>query len=454
MASSQAYVRRFGDTPIDRLQPAKHEEALKWLSRDLDDAIVRFISSCACGDQLLACFYEFRYQPVAAELKGAIDRGVDVRIIIDAKVNGRTDGQGVVHESFPREENLALLAGSGIPDAQVIRRQARKSDIQHNKFMVRIAGGTQPVEVWTGSTNLSTGGIHGQTNVGHWVRDTAVADQFARYWQLLAGDPGGAVGDTRGQTISKNKVFKAAVRELSPAPLDLTEIPHGVTAVFSPRPDTSLLDSYAELLDSAGRQACITLAFGIASTFKEVLKDNTSASHLVFMLLEKRDRPSGNNPAEYVRINASNNVYQAWGSFLRDPVYQWVAETSALQLGLNRHVSFIHSKFMLIDPLSADPIIVTGSANFSADSTKENDENMLLIRGDRRAADIYLTEFNRLFNHYYFRSVTEALQHRPQPGQESLFLAENADWQAKYEPGKLRAKRLQLFLDLAASRII
>jgi len=93
-------------------------------------------------------------------------------------------------------------------------------------------------------------------------------------------------------------VFKAAVRELSPAPLDLTEIPHGVTAVFSPRPDTSLLDSYAELLDSAGRQACITLAFGIASTFKEVLKDNTSASQLVFMLLEKRDRPSGNNPAE------------------------------------------------------------------------------------------------------------------------------------------------------------
>ena len=165
-------------------------------------------------------------------------------------------------------------------------------------------------------------------------------------------------------------MFKAAVRELSPAPLDLTEIPHGVTAVFSPRPDTSLLDSYAELLDSAGRQACITLAFGIASTFKEVLKDNTSASHLVFMLLEKRDRPSGNNPAEFVRINASNNVYQAWGSFLRDPVYQWVAETSALQLGLNRHVSFIHSKFMLIDPLSADPIIVTGSANFSADSTK------------------------------------------------------------------------------------
>jgi phosphatidylserine/phosphatidylglycerophosphate/cardiolipin synthase-like enzyme len=48
--------------------------------------------------------------------------------------------------------------------------------------------------------------------------------------------------------------------------------------------------------------------------------------------------------------------------------------------GLNHHVSYIHSKFQLMDPLSADPIVVTGSANFSAASTNDNDENMLVIR--------------------------------------------------------------------------
>ena len=58
---------------------------------------------------------------------------------------------------------------------------------------------------------------------------------------------------------------------------------------------------------------------------------------------------------------------------------------------------------MLVDPLSDDPLVVTGSANFSDASTTSNDENMLLISKDRRTADIYLGEYMRLWNHYAFR---------------------------------------------------
>ena len=87
-------------------------------------------------------------------------------------------------------------------------------------------------------------------------------------------------------------------------------------------------------------------------------------------------------------------------------------------LQLNSHVSYIHSKFLLKDPLGADPIVVTGSANFSDASTNDNDENMLMIRGDQRVADIYFTEFNRLFYHYYFRSVQERDQEDAERGRE------------------------------------
>jgi phosphatidylserine/phosphatidylglycerophosphate/cardiolipin synthase-like enzyme len=76
--------------------------------------------------------------------------------------------------------------------------------------------------------------------------------------------------------------------------------------------------------------------------------------------------------------------------------------------------------------------VVTGSANFSKASTTENDENMIIVRGDRRVADIYLTEFNRLFNHYYFRGVTESLGARtPTQTEGSLFLTETDAWQAQ-----------------------
>src|SRR5262249_27900125 len=253
VASSQAYARKFGNKAPDKQPtPAKVQEAFDWLSRDLDDAILRFIKQAGPNDGLLCCFYEFRYRPVADEIKNAIDRGVDVKLIIDAKVNEFTDKHGVFHKSFPREDNLAMIAAAGIPDGRVKRREAKVNDIQHNKFMVLLQGQQrQPVEVWTGSTNISNGGIHGQTNVGHWVRDAAAAEKYQAYWTLLFGDPGGKAGDSDADVRHKNAEYRAAVEAIHQVPLALDAIPQGITAVFSPRTGPKVLNMYVNLVDSA-----------------------------------------------------------------------------------------------------------------------------------------------------------------------------------------------------------
>lgn len=102
---------------------------------------------------------------------------------------------------------------------------------------------------------------------------------------------------------------------------------------------------------------------------------------------------------------------------------------------------------MLVDPLGNDPIVVTGSANFSESSTTYNDENMLIIRGDKRVADIYYTEFNRLFSHYYFRSVME--KHKKIEDEDdlvvNLFLQEDDKWLEKYNTGTFLYKRVEVF---------
>jgi len=104
-----------------------------------------------------------------------------------------------------------------------------------------------------------------------------------------------------------------------------------------------------------------------------------------------------------------------------------------------------------IAELGSDPIVVTGSANFSDASTNDNDENMLVIRGNQRVADIYFTEFNRLFNHYYFRSVQERTRkmlnaaEKKKQDQKSLFLDETDGWLAAYKPGSLKQKRVDMF---------
>ncbi|RPI94783.1 MAG: hypothetical protein EHM40_05415 [Chloroflexi bacterium] len=457
VASSQAYQRRFGNNPPDK-QPTeeKKKDALQWLTRDLDDAVLQFIKSAQQGDVLLGCFYEFRYLPVAQELQAAIERGVVVRLIIDAKINEHTDADGIFHESFPREDNLRMLATAGIPAENVTLRQAKPNNIQHNKFIVLARGGN-PAEVWTGSTNISLGGFSGQTNVGHWVRDAEVASQFVAYWQLMKTDPGAVAGLSRSEALKANRALQAAVATLHEIPTTVDMILPGTTAVFSPRAGLDILNLYVRLVDSAKACSCITLAFGINDSFKQELLDNTGISHIVFMLLEKRDRANSRSKAPFVPLTPSNNVYQAWGSYIKDPVYQWARETNAQLLKVNSHVVYVHSKFLLMDPLGDDPIVVTGSANFSKASTNNNDENMLLIRGDQRVADIYFTEFNRLFNHYYFRSITEMLKNRGRAGgsEASLFLSEKAEeWLRKYEPGKLKMKRLQLFTQMQGAKTL
>jgi hypothetical protein len=95
-ASSQAYQRRFGNQSPEQLKNSgetqKAKDALAWLSRDLDDAMLRFIDQTETGDTLLGCFYEFRYEPVIKALKrAAIERNVTLKIIVDAKENQTSD---------------------------------------------------------------------------------------------------------------------------------------------------------------------------------------------------------------------------------------------------------------------------------------------------------------------------------------------------------------------------
>ena len=130
---------------------------------------------------------------------------------------------------------------------------------------------------------------------------------------------------------------------------------------------------------------------------------------------------------------------------------RWLEEID--RIVAEAHVLYIHTKYMLIDPLGPLPTVIVGSANFSKASTDSNDENMLVIRGNQAIADIYLGEFMRLFSHYAFR---ESLQFKdnlsPAAALKRKHLIETADWidgdkpgAGYFEPGTDRALRRRYF---------
>jgi phosphatidylserine/phosphatidylglycerophosphate/cardiolipin synthase-like enzyme len=110
----------------------------------------------------------------------------------------------------------------------------------------------------------------------------------------------------------------------------------------------------------------------------------------------------------------------------------WLEERE--QLPDFAHVRYVHTKYMLVDPLGRNPIVITGSANFSEASTHTNDENMLVIRDDLRVADIYVGEFMRMYSHYAFREAVGravAAGEDPEKWQPSA-LIEDDTWQTDY----------------------
>jgi phosphatidylserine/phosphatidylglycerophosphate/cardiolipin synthase-like enzyme len=440
VASSQAYALEFGDVAPDKqTTAAKQAAAYAWLTRDLEPALVKFIVSAKKGDQLRCAFYEFAYAPVLAAFKAALARGVDVKIIVDEKANSAKD---------PLSENLTAIAASGLPAAAIIPRTARTSAIAHNKFMVLVPGGTTPTEVWTGSTNLTDNGFFGQANVGHWVRDKKTAASYLAYWTDLSSDPGGTATDSAAVVAQKNSALYAEIGALTPSPA-LTAIATGITPIFSPRSGLAPLLLYTQLIAKSTNLACATFPFDVGKEFTSALETNTDTGPLVFFLLDSIDSSgAATGSAPKVTLNAKNNVYEAVGSELTTPLGKWVAEVNARNFGMAVNVVYIHCKFLLHDPLGADPIVVSGSANFSDASTEQNDENMIIVRGDKRVADIYFTEFNRLFTHYYFRYIANKTANDP-PTPGSLALLETDAWLDSYGPGSLHSKRAQVYAEMA-----
>src|SRR5262249_25104049 len=150
--ASRAYEERFGPVAPSKVA---NDEAYKWLSRGLEEAMIAFIGR-AVGKrfQLRAAMYEFNFAPVLSALKIASDSGADVKIVVhEVPKAGDPAPAG----------NRDAIAAAGIADLCTPRTRTK---IAHNKFVVLLRDG-KPHEVWTGSTNVTEGGIFGHANVGH-----------------------------------------------------------------------------------------------------------------------------------------------------------------------------------------------------------------------------------------------------------------------------------------------
>jgi phosphatidylserine/phosphatidylglycerophosphate/cardiolipin synthase-like enzyme len=261
--------------------------------------------------------------------------------------------------------------------------------------------------------------------LGHIVWDKGVAEAYLEYWKRLADN------------LTPTKL-RAPNRKASPTPKG--EPPKGsIIPLFSPRDAKDSIDTlqwYADRMAAAQEVICFTVAFNLDEVFQKVIAvDNDVLRYIV------KDDDLGDGEI----IGKDRDVIFAAGAYFGEGVLDNFIRERDNPLNTN---NYIHTKFMLVDPLSDDPIVVTGSANFSRPSQRINDENMLIIRGDTRVADIYFGEYMRVFDHHYARYIVRKLQGEDRGDPDAGYLKEETkDWlPPHFNAQSYKAKRRRYFV--------
>lgn len=444
----QAFARQFGNTyPTDDEQRDPSNPKVKWLSRGLLEAALDFIGR-ATGPrfELKVAAYEFTYFPFLVALGEAALRGAKVKISVktgDRRSNGDIyqDDTSVGNWIAMLDERLKDRLGAVLPSMSrkglTLYPRTWWSGIPHNKFMVLEEDG-HPIAVWTGSTNFTPSGFLGQSNLAHVIKNETLAQSYARYWEKLAKDP--SPTEFRGFNMGEFP---------DPAPLAADDI----RPVFSPRKE-GMLAWYAQQMGQAEKAGFLTAAFGISDEIGAAFTGTTDI--LRFVVAENAGR-SEKAKAIMKAIEDDRNNIVAMGALLVEKSIKAGLEGEALDrwfLREERHrrqgnIFYIHTKMMMIDPFGPNPRVFSGSANFSAASVTDNDENMLLLSGEpaSEVAPVLVNEFMRIHRHLYFR--TTALRLADSGGadaKKAAILSPDDSWQADhFRSGRQKYRKRELF---------
>ena len=355
VTAAMAYLARFRNQHPSEVGPA----AYRWLSRGLKESLLGFIAAAKSGDALHVAIYEFFDHEIAQAFKDAIDRNVTVKIVHDANPDKPST-----------KENEEVIHHFGLEN---FRTKRTTVNISHNKIVIHLVNGT-PHQVWTGSANFSENAFNYQTNTALIVRDPDTVQHFEDYFQVLDGNP----SKTKSKLANRKIMDRANV--IADRFVEKT--------FFSPIKKKDILETSVDLIRSAHSAILISAPFGIDKTMIQALLTNSEdiiEYGLVNAAAKKKiEKLQRNN----TRFFPPNRLKTYMG-------HNWDAKA----FGAHK----IHAKTIVIDPWSDNPKVLIGSANFSEASCNDNDENAMLITGNKRLSSVIATEFMRMYDHYKSR---------------------------------------------------
>jgi phosphatidylserine/phosphatidylglycerophosphate/cardiolipin synthase-like enzyme len=284
---------------------------------------------------------------VVTALLNAKNRGVRIRIVYDHRDNQ------------PVQTSMQSLLNAGIKMSR--RPYVTYGGIMHNKFFVFDGRDSNPNNdwIWTGSFNLTSLEVNWKNNVVE-INDPGLASAYTTEFEEMWG--------------SNN------------------ENPNPSTAKFGPAKTNNTPHTF----NVGGKEVLLYFSPSDGTNAQIINAVNTANNSMYF--------------AQYtftrsdIRI-AMNNRKQAGANDMRgiidqatDPSSQYSQLQSFCEMFDNSSPT-LHHKYAIVDATHSlsNPLVITGSHNWSNSAEQDNDENTLIIK-DVRIANQYMQEFKKRYN--------------------------------------------------------
>lgn len=315
----------------------------------------------------------------------------------------------------------------GKKGAEIIDRFVPSGHIGHNKFCIYVDAGKVPRAVMLGSTNWTSTALCGQSNNALVVENEDLARAYLDYWQRLRDDSR-SDGSRQGPALRTSNETPGAqdvrVDAGSATVWFSPNMPHARTSRHQNEATPPDLGYLFKLMAQA-RQAILFLEFvpGKPSVIDQAAAC-LNAKPGLFVRGATTDQGA---PGEFVtqlthRGGAGDDVVSA--TAVTSVHADW--EKELLKSSDGAH-AIVHDKIVVIDPMSENCVVATGSHNQGFRASYNNDENLMIVRGHQPLALAYAAHVLDVYSHYRFRYKLSR-----SPCKAFSALSPNDSWQKKY----------------------
>lgn len=312
------------------------------ISDNMEDTLAAYINRAQQTIDLSV--YNFDNTTISNALNTAYDRGVKIRFI----TCGSTSHLGI--------NDLE----AGIPFLE--RPELQEGGIMHNKFAIFDVDATDPdkVWVWSGSTNLTPSQLYSDANNMIFIQDQSLAKAYKIEFEEMWGSN----GDTPDATNAKFGEDKS-----DNTPHNFIIGGKNMESYFSPSDDTN-----HQLID-----AIASADYNLYVETMVITRSDLSAA-----IVDAFDRG--------VEVRVMTNAEGDNTTYVNDALQNTLDQESFVYDG--DVAGTLHHKVAIIDADNddSDPILITGSHNWSSSANERNDENTLVIH-DEVVANQYLQQF-------------------------------------------------------------